>query len=195
MPAAPQAVEAESQAVRRGMWGRLMDYRRDHPRGWAFMAAALMGGLSLVIGLGTTIYDGALNKSTRPMLFFLAVGLGAFYLPGLLMGYAAFCLRRGRAVPVLLGSVAAAAQGVMAGVVTPGQFYFTSFELVPLVEGIAVDGGGLLRRLAAVAKFAVGAGRRGGAPRVRGGVGGGCGGGGGLASCGKRYPCDNPPMA
>ena len=136
MPAAQQAVEVEPQAVRRGMWGRLMDYRRDHPRGWAFMAAALMGGLSLVIGLGTTIYDGALNKSTRPMLFFLAVGLGAFYLPGLLMGYAAFCLRRGRAVPVLLGSVAAAAQGVMAGVVTPGQFYFTSFELVPLVEGI-----------------------------------------------------------
>ena len=125
-----------TQPIRRGLFGRLADYRRDHPRGWTFMAAALMGGLSLVIGLGTTVYDGLLNNATRPMLFFLAVGLGAFYVPGLLMGYAAFGLRRGRVRAVQLGIVAAVAQGVMAGVVTPGQFWFTQFELVPLAEGI-----------------------------------------------------------
>ena len=136
MPATPQAAEAESQVVRRGLWGRLTDYRRDHPRGWTFMAAALLGGLSLVIGLGTTVYDGVLNKQTQPMLFFLAVGLGAFYLPGLLVGYAALSLRGGRAWAVRLGALAAAAQGLMAGIVTPGQFYFTSFEPLPLIEGI-----------------------------------------------------------
>ena len=122
--------------VRRGLFGRLNDFRREHPRGWTFLAAASMAGLSLVIGLATTIYDGAMNPLPRARLFFLAVGILAFYVPGLLMGYAALSLRRGRTTPVTLGVVAAVAQGVMAGVVTPGHALLLPFEPLTFVEGM-----------------------------------------------------------
>lgn len=114
----------------------LLNYRREHPRGWTVFATLLLGGMSLVIGLGVTIYDGILNPLTQPMLFFVAVGMLAFYIPGLLMGYAAWGVRNGRLTAVKLGIFAAVAQGLMAAVVTPGQFVVTSFSLVLLIEGI-----------------------------------------------------------
>ena len=107
-----------------------------HPRGRVFMFALVMAGLSIIIGVGTTVFDGILNPQRRPMLFFLAVGLIAFYVPGVLMALAATGLRRGWARLVQLGSAAALAQGCMAAFATVGQFHVTAFTLSAMVGGV-----------------------------------------------------------
>ena len=113
---------------------RVAAFRRDHPRGWTFACTVLLAGLSLLIGLGVTVYDGVMNPLPRPRAFFILVGLFAFYAPGLLMAAAAVGLRRGWTRLVWLGALAALAQGAMAAVATFGQFAFTPFMMRPMVE-------------------------------------------------------------
>lgn len=114
----------------------LLRMRREHPRGWTWSVTMLMAGLSLVIGLGVSIYDGVLNPLFRPAVFFVLVGLFAFYIPGLLMAVAAVGLRRGWVRMVKLGAMGALAQGFMAGAVSFGQFTVTEFSVLALVEGL-----------------------------------------------------------
>ena len=115
---------------------RVSAFRREHPRGWAFGWAMTMAGLSMVIGLGVTVYDGALNPLPRPRAFFIVVGLVAFYVPGMLMGLAAVGLRRGWAGLVRAGSLAALAQGAMALVPTFGHPAVGPFSPVLVIEGL-----------------------------------------------------------
>lgn len=115
---------------------QLTRMRREHPRGWTRMAAMLMAGLSLVIGLGVTIYDGGLGKYMQVKLFFIAVGLIGFNVPGLLMFAAAAGLNKGWVGVVRLGSLAAAAQGLMALVVTIGWFGVMEFEPLTMIQGL-----------------------------------------------------------
>lgn len=114
----------------------LLAFRRQHPRDWTFGWAMIMAGLSLVIGLGVTIYDGVLNDLERPRAFFIAAGMLGFYLPGLLLAGAAFGLRRGWRRLVLAGAVAAMAQGAMALIITVGHFKVTPFSPIWFVEGL-----------------------------------------------------------
>ena len=114
----------------------LVRMRREHPRGWTWSVTMLMAGLSLVIGLGVSVYDGVLNPLFLPAVFFVLVGLFAFYIPGLLMAAAAIGLRRGWVRMVKIGAIGAMAQGFMAGVATFGQFTVTEFSVLALVEGL-----------------------------------------------------------
>lgn len=110
--------------------------RREHPRAWTWMVTMLMAGLSLVIGLGVSIYDGVLNPLVEPAILFVLLGLIAFYIPGLLMAAAAIGLRRGWLRMVKLGALAALAQGFMALVATFGHPIIGYFSVLVLIEGL-----------------------------------------------------------
>ena len=156
---------------------QVAEFKREHPRGWTLMAAALLAGLSLLIGLGATVYDGLMNPLPRARIFFVIVGVFAFYLPGLLVGYAAFGLRRGRVSAVRAGAFAALGQGLLAAVVTPAQLLVLPLSVPLLVQGAIWTAFDLYVAWLLWRGVALGRGRRGGDARVRGGRGPGCRGG------------------
>lgn len=110
--------------------------RREHPRAWTWMVTMLMAGLSLVIGLGVSIYDGVLSPLFEPTILFVLLGLIAFYIPGLLMAAAAIGLRRGWLRIVKLGALAALAQGFMALVAAFGHPTVGYFSVLVLIKGL-----------------------------------------------------------
>ena len=113
---------------------KLAQFRREHPRAWTWMVAMAMAGLSLVLGLGVSIYDGVMNPRVAP-IFFVLLGLFAFYIPGLLMAVAAVGLRRGWVMAVRLGMAAALVQAVMAFGAAVGHGAVTYFSVLVLLEG------------------------------------------------------------
>lgn len=110
--------------------------RREHPRQWTWLVTMLMAGLSVVIGLGVSIYDGVLSPLFEPTILFVLLGVIAFYIPGLLMAAAAIGLRRGWLRVVKLGALAALVQGLMAIVAIFGQSTFSYFSVIATIEGI-----------------------------------------------------------
>lgn len=115
---------------------KLGEMRRQHPRGWTCMVTVLMAGLSLVLGLGVSIYDGVMNPLVEPAIIFVALGVVAFYIPGLMMAGAAVGLRRGWATAVKLGIAAALAQGLMALVAAVGHGAVGYFSVIIMIEGL-----------------------------------------------------------
>ena len=74
--------------------------------------AACLAILSLAVGLGIIVYDGLITSLPQFRAFWLVLGAGAFYLPGMGYGLAWWGLGSGRAWAVKAGIAAAVLQAI-----------------------------------------------------------------------------------
>ncbi len=84
--------------------------------------AICMAIISTVLGLGIMIYDGLMVSLPQFQLFWLMLGAGAFYLPGVAYGLAWWGLKSGRTWAVIVGIVAAVGQAMLAIALAVGNF-------------------------------------------------------------------------